>query len=337
MKGFACLCVVLGHVISGYLRGNTYPEANQMLFNIHNVIYAFHMPLFMMISGYVYAIAYFDNDGEPDRMRIYRQIGNIIIVYVLFSVLFGLTKMLAGNNVNDSVSLTDILLIWGRPIDLYWYLYDLVLLYLIFTLSIFRKVKPWIMVCVLMTIAVLGHYITFDWFQIPSVMYYMYFFYIGFSGRYHPGWLLGNRKAAWGSAAVSILLSIILWDKRPYVDRENAVSLNSIPVGNLLIAVGISLMLWYLFQNVHYLSENKILLLIGRHCLEIYVLHCFFTAGFRTVFSVIGVQNPFVSVMVNFVLSTSIPLAVALICKKLKIHDLIFRPVTFFVKNRRVR
>lgn len=336
MKGFACLCVVLGHIVDGYFKGNIYPESNRILFTIFNIIYAFHMPFFMMISGYVYSVAYFDSDGEPDCVRIHKQIGNIIIVYVLFSVLFGLTKMVVGNNVNDPVSLTDVLLIWRRPISPYWYLYDLVLLYLTFTLSIFRKGKPRIMVCILMAIAVLSHYIMFDWFQILSVLYYMYFFYIGFSDRHYPGWLIGNKKTTWEMATVSILISIILWDKRSYVDRGNAIFLNSIPIGNLLIAVGISLMLWYLFQNVCYFSENKILQLIGRHCMEIYVLHCFFTAGFRTVFFAIGVHNLFVSVVINLVFSTSIPLAVALLCEKLKIHDLIFKPITFFEKNRRV-
>lgn len=68
LKGFATLCVVLGHVAVGYLEGNTYPETNQILYGVKNVIYAFHMPLFMMISGCVYAVAYYRN-GEPSQKR----------------------------------------------------------------------------------------------------------------------------------------------------------------------------------------------------------------------------------------------------------------------------
>ena len=79
---------------------NMYPEANHILFCVYNVIYALHMALFMTISGKVYAVAYLDNQGKPDRRRLYRQIGNIIVVYVLFSVAFGIVKVVFSGYIN---------------------------------------------------------------------------------------------------------------------------------------------------------------------------------------------------------------------------------------------
>ena len=335
LKGFAILCVVLGHVADGYLDGNTYPEANQILFSIFNIIYAFHMPLFMTISGCVYAVAYFDSAGKPDRRRIRRQIGNIVIVYVVFSVLFGVTKVLFSHYTNKPVQLTDILLIWGKPIDIYWYLYDLILLYLLFTNPIFHKADHRIMTLILMAVALLRRYVSIGWFQISSVLYYALFFYIGFSGRDHSKRLIGNKRITAGAAAVSICLSLVLWDKNPYVDRSHAVFLNSIPLANILIALGLSMMLWYLFENVRFLSENKLLSAIGRYSLEIYVLHCFFTAGLRAVFSRIGFIDPIVSIGLNFAISSVVPVAIALVCRRLGIHELVFRPVNFILQMKK--
>lgn len=319
----------MGHIADGYLDGNTYPEANQTLFYIYNVIYAFHMPLFMMISGYVYAVAYFDDEGRLRRRKLYRQVGNNVIVYVLFSVLFGLSKMLLSRYTNKPVALTDILLIWGKPIELYWYLYDLVLMYLLFTAPMLRKADQQIAACVLLLAAILSCYISIGWFQISNVLYYALFFYIGYSEKYHPKWLIGNKKMTLSAAVASIILSAVLWDRGPYIIRTEAVSLSSIPVANVFISASISLMLWYLFQHMRCLSKSRLLVVLGRYSLEIYVIHCFFTAGFRAVFSRVGMSNAYVSVALNFVLSIAIPLMGVFISKQLGIHDLFFRPVNY--------
>ena len=102
------------------------------------------------------------------------------------------------------------------------------------------------------------------------------------------------------------------------------------PVVGLFVAIAITMLLFHTFERVPALGENKLLCLIGRCSLEIYVLHVFFTAGFRTVFSKLGIGNVYVSIILNFVLSTTIPLCGAWIAKKMKIHDLLFKPYTYF-------
>lgn len=76
IKGFAIICVVLGHIVGGYYDSNIYPSASDLLYIIHNLIYTFHMPLFMTVSGYVYYMAYYDENGQPKRKKIYTQIIN---------------------------------------------------------------------------------------------------------------------------------------------------------------------------------------------------------------------------------------------------------------------
>ena len=47
LKGFAILCVVLGHVTDGYLSAGMYPSSKSMPI-VHEVLYSFHMALFMI-------------------------------------------------------------------------------------------------------------------------------------------------------------------------------------------------------------------------------------------------------------------------------------------------
>lgn len=58
LKGFAILLVILGHVLSGYLDAAAFPGAYTSFYTIRTWIYSFHMPLFFLISGFTFTLAY---------------------------------------------------------------------------------------------------------------------------------------------------------------------------------------------------------------------------------------------------------------------------------------
>lgn len=59
LKGFAALLVVLGHVLSGYLDAGTFPAAYDSFYAVRTWIYSFHMPLFFLLSGFTFTLAYY--------------------------------------------------------------------------------------------------------------------------------------------------------------------------------------------------------------------------------------------------------------------------------------
>lgn len=219
LKGFATICVVLGHVVQGYLEGSTYPEINQVLCWVHDGIYAFHMPLFMMISGYVYAVAYCENN-EPDHRRIIKQVLNIAVVYYLYSVIFCVIKIVFQRFTINETSLRDILLIWAKPVKGYWYLYDLALFYLLFSIPVFYHANCWMMLFILTIAAAGSQYVSFEWFDVPRVLYQMLFFYIGISNKKHSNKLMNNKAIAISTFTVSIILCAVFWDRNPYNGME---------------------------------------------------------------------------------------------------------------------
>lgn len=91
LKGIAISLVVFGHAIGGFVKSG-YPYSGNFEVNIHNVIYIFHMPLFMAISGYVFALAYLKAPNNWGGVKIpinreahYKgQICNLATMYFFF-------------------------------------------------------------------------------------------------------------------------------------------------------------------------------------------------------------------------------------------------------------
>lgn len=78
-KFFAIFCVILGHVIQQTFPGNPYHDS--LLFQF---IYSFHMPLFMMVSGYFIGKTF---TMSPIRFLKKRSI-QLLLPVLTFSVLF---------------------------------------------------------------------------------------------------------------------------------------------------------------------------------------------------------------------------------------------------------
>lgn len=334
LKGFAILCVVMGHIANTYLVAGAYPAAHGLLYNIFNLIYVFHMPLFMMLSGFLYYTAYFDDNGKPDVRRIHRQAYNLIGVYVIFNVFTGLSKAVVGafinNAVHSGVTLLDVALIWVRPvIGIYWYLYVLVLLYLIFSVKRLTEINRWLLLGILTAAAVFGQVVSIPWFEISKTIYYALFFFIGIVGKKYKGWILGNKYLTLVFFAAAVGAGVLVWNEK----RDTSRYADQIFILSIVAALGISLTLWYVFAHVHFIGNNGILKLCGKYCLEIYVIHAFFVSGLRTIFLKAGVSNVYISIVLNLLISTTAPVVFSMFCKKLNIHELFFKPITYVMKK----
>lgn len=317
---------MLGHVADGYLDDNSFPDSSYMIYCIYNVIYAFHMPLFMMISGFVFFTAYFDESSLPNQKRIHRQVLNLVAVYFIFSIPFGFFKVICGRFVNKGVDIRDVLMIWAKPITPYWYLYTLIGLYLIFSIKKINLIDKRIILVVTLCTALISQFIHFEYFELTGVMYYSMFFYIGMI--YKKNKPLNNGWLVAALFVFSVVLMAMFWDKA----YDTGISIGYMPIVKLFVAFGIILAIWFVFEHVGFLANNPLLKFCGRYSLEIYVIHCVFTAGFRTIFPKIGITNVYLSIILNFIISTTIPILFSMLCKKLNIHGLLFKPVTHIKK-----
>ncbi|MCQ2513391.1 MAG: acyltransferase family protein, partial [Lachnospiraceae bacterium] len=61
IKGFAAICVIIGHVCDGYVQSGLFGNG-RFLFVLFKLIYSFHMALFFILSGFLFYNAYVNDD-----------------------------------------------------------------------------------------------------------------------------------------------------------------------------------------------------------------------------------------------------------------------------------
>lgn len=175
LRGFAAFLVILGHAII------VFPVNLHEIFwckYLYNVIYSFHMPLFFAISGYCYSIR-----GGGYCTYLIKKAKRLLIPYFVFAFGGIIPRLLLPGLVNGSEtireSIINILFHGGE----YWFLYTLFIIFALFPLvakAINRNC--WMSVLGIFLLGMLRNRFP-NTCCIRSVVYYMFFFTIGYVSR----------------------------------------------------------------------------------------------------------------------------------------------------------
>lgn len=330
LKGFAILCVVIGHVASCYIKAGSFPDSLGIEFFLWQVIYAFHMPLFFIVSGFIFSMAYGNPDGSVRTAKLRTQLLDIAAVYIFFSVVFWAFKVLFSSHVITPLGFADLLGIWKSPISIYWYLYVLAAFYILSA----PLLKSGRRLFVGSLVAALAVSLASGWLRLPSLfcidlMAFLLVFFL-FGVAVQRGYVkVGLPLASAGLGLAAILFCVFYDSHTPPFDM----AVNYQPFVNTIVAAGISLFVFYAFSAFTWL-DKPFLRLCGKYCLGIYVIHCFFTAGLRTLLPMVGVTAFWPSFFLNVTLSTAISLLIPMALARVGLHDSLFRPVHWLVKRR---
>lgn len=311
LKGCAIISVVLGHIVDGYYKSNLYVEYNEFFWAIFVMIYSFHMALFFVVSGYLYGMVYIKT--KVDKDKIFRQVKRLLYVYAVWCVLMWGFKFVFGRWANSNVQLKDLFLIPIKAIEPYWYLYVLIVLYLFFSNAKIQRVG-WKKIVFGLGVISLGisWMPTVHWFEITKLLYFSFFFYFG-KCLSQKEIVLNKFVMIFGTAAVCIAL--LNYPKQ--IDQIGGI--------NWLCAFGISITLFWIFQaNDEIFKRSRILKQCGKYSLEIYVMHCFFTAFFRVMLFKINLLIIPINIGLNLLLSVITPILISVCMKKMKVYRLFF-------------
>jgi len=138
-KGFGIILVVLGHELRGLVNGDIVTWTPAIRF-VDSWIYAFHMPLFFFLSG----LFLFRSTAKPWTEFAGDKIRTIAYPYFVWSVITLMIKAALGRTVHQPYDLTDLPLIFYRPIDQFWFLYVLFILLLAISALLKFGVRPWV-------------------------------------------------------------------------------------------------------------------------------------------------------------------------------------------------
>ena len=315
LKGFAIICVVIGHIANGYLGERT---ASGLFYSTYNIVYAFHMPLFFVISGFLFGRTYF-RDGQINRDRLKVQVIRLACLYLFYSLIVGGSKIIFDQYVVNPVTPKDILLIPVKPLEmLYWYLFVLIIYYIIFSSKYIIRLNSAIVLTITLAMGIASWWIPQrQLFDANRLFKYPLFFYLGIILNKKDG-ILKKRAAMYIPLPCILALYILFWNRKS--------PLNQTLIVNQALGIGCSIFLFAAFQQLRFLGENPFFLLTGRYSLEIYLLHTFILTACRALFHHWNVENPVLILFASTAAGVLIPILFGMACKMLRIHRFLFNP-----------
>lgn len=309
LKGLACFLVVFGHVIMG-IRKAGIPTLKSMVF-VEEYIWTFHVPLFMFLSGYVYRLTGgWEAKGTRKKFLLHK-LFNLGIPYFVFSSIYILINSVT-SGVNNSSSISDILMLWRTPVAQYWFLYALFILFVIWSIIPGEGTTPNL---ILTTICTFVSIMPINLGVFASSMRMSLFFGLGtvVNIKRIREWPLKIKNLV----IITQVLGAILFLN---IINENAITSRFFSVlGIVTSIVAVSLL-----DKCD--CVEKCMLVLNRYSFPIYLLHTIFTAGFRIVFLKVGVNNYLLHVLLGIIVGIGIPIIGMNIIKNCKILLFLFYP-----------
>lgn len=306
-RGISILLMITGHIIPGGIA--------------RNIIYSFHMPLFIIISGYFYKKRPFKEELKKDLIHLL-----LPITIVIFIVTFLLN--LKTLNITNSIleTLKTITVCWShQSIITYnffstkelWFVYMLILTKLLFSINKkITKDNEWLLLLLIITETYLGYSIGTSKYWLPwSIdvsLACIIFYYLGYKIKKHNllDKVLSNNKL--------LLILLILWMLgTSFCSIEIAVRNYPYGILSYITALCGSIVILKLSSIIekHLKQSTKIISWCGKNSLYILSVHYIETALITYSFNI---QNILIENVLIIIIKTIISISIAYIYIKLK-------------------
>ena len=284
-RGLGVIMVLAGHL--------------NLPFWIINLIYFFHMPLFVIISGY------FHKRGTTQNLL--KSIGRLFLAYLLYGVFFlCLTWVISGRL--DTHSLFLLFLgragnIWSIPyFGIFWFIITLIVIRIaahLFPLNKITLVVSLVLFFVISYLQKKNIYLDDLPFTLGQAGMLFFFYVIGYLSRQYVSILREKRWIFYLAFAALSLISIVLANGRGIkIVNYHHLSLFN-PVIALLLAIlgSVSLILFSetLVKYTNWINRN--LQSVGEYSFIYFALHLFVFAVLSAILNCLGIDNYFVRLL----------------------------------------
>lgn len=284
-KLFACSLVVLGHLLQGLYKAKI--KWNEFLYlNINSFICLIHMPIFMFLSGYLYA-QYTKISSKQDYAKfIKKKTISLMVPYFCFYVLTIVISMLFSSSVNSKKGLNELLGIFYHPISPYWYLYTLLFIFILIPIieKIFKNKKK-LLFLLMLFLHIYNIFLPSNVYIINSLSFYLIFFFIGTMVDI-------DKLKKYSKFSLFNLMFFILTSS--IVCYLKIINKFFIITGILTLLSSISgiFVFSYIFIKLEKkLKTYKIITFLSKYTFPIFLMHTIFSAGTRIFLLKIGISN----------------------------------------------
>lgn len=283
-KGVGITLVVLGHAGRGVTEAGL-QDAHSILYTMDKVIYAFHMPLFFLLSGITFGM------HPPKRLypNVTKQILRLLFVLVIWTYAFLAMRALAGSMANADGSWREILRLPLPPFSHFWFLWALALNIFVFAVTrlILRSyISERAFWAVSLVIGFLAHHafsgfpeVLAPWFS-QATRYRIVLAAGGMIGTSGLVNFVPNRPV--------VILSLVFFAAGIWVSALTSLQLSPILSGLVLSCL---LLPPVMAASAHFGSCLQALAFLGAISLAIYVMHTMFSAALRIAFLQVGVSD----------------------------------------------
>ncbi|MCE5037716.1 acyltransferase family protein [Staphylococcus auricularis] len=261
IRAFLIYLVVFGHLLQPYTEGNSDLTALYLL------IYSFHMPGFLFISGY-----FAKNVGKEGYLEKIAK--KLLVPYFIFFVFFSFYYYFTGKN--DTLTLDPF-----NPEFALWFLLTLFFFHVI--LVIVKDFNPYIVFPVAIIISLLAGYSEDinSYLSFSRTIVFFPIFYLGYLFNRSHTEQLRNKK--WLPVSITILVGFFVFyyfypinsdwllGSTPYVSLGEAENSIYSPIKRLLL-YGVILLTMFSFFNLMP-EQPQWFTYIGRRTMQVYLLH----------------------------------------------------------------
>lgn len=291
LRGLACILLVSFHVV-GYPETGLRLPSSHWLSQFNDLLSYLRMPLFSFISGYVYAARPFAGDA---RQFIRGKSRRLLLPLLTMGTLYALVQRLTPGTNSSGVEHWWLLHI--VPVGHFWFLESLFLIFLMIVVlersTLLSRPESYLLV-----FGVCAALFVFAkppvYFGLAGVVYLLPFFMGGLACRRFD---IRSKRARWMAAA--LFAGATAWlATRP---SQTAAAV----FAGLIVSLCIVFLLLRSGWQVRWLAY------VGSFSFAIYLMHVFFTAASRLLFSAIGLSDPYVHTLLGTAAGVLGPMAVA--------------------------
>ena len=313
-KAFACLLVVIGHLLMSLRKINPYTEITEFIVWF---IYLFHMPLFMCISGFLYHKRTKINSLKDYKKFEYKKIINLIVPYITFYSITMCLNMLFSSSVNTPRGMKEWLGIINNPIAPYWFLYALLSIFIFVPIieKLLNNNKKRVLI-VFIVLKILSIFYIPKLYFLKSIMFYGIYFYIGAFI-----FLKNNNDKKLGISSLIfcyLILSIITYY---FKEDINSYLYNLLEIAFATSGTIITILLFKKAKKLKPFNSFK------KYTFQIFLMHTIFAAGARIIMYRFNIMNFWIHLIIGLIVSIYIPVLVSIISNKIKFTNFFFYPI----------